>query len=68
MIIRMWKGRTRREASDQYVEYLKETGVTDLRNTAGNLGVFVGSRGLSEEAKFFEEIARREGQAIGFDS
>lgn len=39
MILRSWRGATRIEDADAYVEYLRETGYAGLRTTPGNLGV-----------------------------
>ena len=38
MIARTWRGWTRREDADAYVEYLRETGLKEYRATPGNLG------------------------------
>jgi heme-degrading monooxygenase HmoA len=51
-ILRMWRGRTRPEDSDRYLDYLERTGVRDLRNTPGNLGVRVLRRVTDEAAEF----------------
>ncbi|NIT76050.1 MAG: hypothetical protein GWO44_03825 [Thermoplasmata archaeon] len=51
MILRTWRGRTRREDKDRYLAYLRETGVKEYKATPGNKGVFVACRerdGLSE--------------------
>jgi len=52
MVIRVWKGRTRAEDSDRYVEYLRETGIADSRNTSGNRGVLVSRRNQGDESEF----------------
>jgi heme-degrading monooxygenase HmoA len=41
MIARMWHGRTDRKRASEYADYLRETGVKDLRNTPGNRRVLV---------------------------
>jgi len=41
MLARSWDGETRAEHGDEYVEYLRRTGVADLLATAGNRGVYV---------------------------
>ena len=41
MIARTWHGRTDAQRADEYTEYLRETGVKDLRKTPGNRGVIV---------------------------
>ncbi len=39
MIARIWHGKTRKEQADAYREYVVRTGVSDYRNTDGNIGV-----------------------------
>jgi len=41
MLARSWDGVTRADQGDEYVEYLRRTGVADLLATAGNRGVYV---------------------------
>ena len=41
MIARMWQGRTRAAAAEEYMAYMHEHGVKKLRATKGNLGVQV---------------------------
>lgn len=41
MIARMWQGRTRAAAAEEYMAYMHEHGVKKLRATRGNLGVQV---------------------------
>ncbi len=41
MIARVWRGVTRRELADTYVEYLMRTGVRACRATPGNQGIYV---------------------------
>jgi hypothetical protein len=41
MIIRSWRGTTRRADTGAYVAYLGRTGVAELRATPGNRGVLV---------------------------
>ncbi len=40
MIARTWRGATRAQDADAYVEYLDRTGFREFRETAGNLGAF----------------------------
>jgi heme-degrading monooxygenase HmoA len=44
MIARWWRGWTRAEEIDRYVEYVEETGVGALAATPGNLAVYVLTR------------------------
>ncbi len=39
MIARTWRGATRAEDADVYLEYLNATGLREYRETPGNLGV-----------------------------
>ena len=39
MIARTWRGATKAEDADAYLEYLEETGFSEYRATPGNLGV-----------------------------
>jgi heme-degrading monooxygenase HmoA len=52
MIARMWFGRTKAEDYDAYLEYLEESGVAELKATAGNRGVMVVRRLDGDEAEF----------------
>jgi|SRR5437588_11761670 len=52
MIVRMWHGRTPADKADQYVKYLKETGVKEYRETQGNRGVQILRRVRGDEAEF----------------
>ncbi|MDP2480964.1 MAG: antibiotic biosynthesis monooxygenase [Candidatus Palauibacterales bacterium] len=44
MILRTWRGWTRREDADGYFEYLAKTGVKDIEATPGNHGVLLTRR------------------------
>ena len=52
MIVRMWHGVTEAAKSEEYLDYLGETGVLDYRATEGNLGVYVLRRNEGERAHF----------------
>ena len=52
MLARSWDGDTRVQDADEYVEYLRRTGVADLTSTDGNLGVFVLRREEDDRASF----------------
>jgi heme-degrading monooxygenase HmoA len=41
MIARIWRGATAADRADEYVEYLRRTGLADYRATPGNHGVSV---------------------------
>lgn len=46
MVARIWRGSTKAEDADAYVEYLEKTGFREYRATPGNVGV-LGLRRLS---------------------
>ncbi len=52
MILRIWRGRTPADRADEYLEYLKETGVNDYGAVRGNRGVKVLRRIERDEAEF----------------
>jgi heme-degrading monooxygenase HmoA len=51
MIARVWKGTTRAERADEYLEYIKRTGVAQCRSTPGNLGVRILRRTTEDGAE-----------------
>ena len=52
MIVRMWRGRTAGENANRYVDYLKQTGVKEYRETEGNQGVQILRRVRDGMAEF----------------
>ena len=52
MIARTWRGVTRAEDADVYVEYLEKTGFHEYRATPGNLGVLGLRRVVDGRAEF----------------
>jgi heme-degrading monooxygenase HmoA len=52
MIARVWYGATSAERADEYVDYLRETGLKDFRATEGNRGAFVLRRMVGDRAEF----------------
>jgi heme-degrading monooxygenase HmoA len=40
-IARIWRGTVEAARADEYVEYLRGTGIADIGNTPGNLGVLL---------------------------
>jgi heme-degrading monooxygenase HmoA len=52
MIARIWFGRTKAVDYDAYLEYLEESGVAALKETAGNRGVMVLRRLEGDGAEF----------------
>ena len=48
-ILREWRGVLRRELADEYVAYIRDTGLAEYRATPGNLGALIAVRGLDDE-------------------
>jgi heme-degrading monooxygenase HmoA len=51
-IARIWKGAVPAARADEYVEYMKETGLRDIRATAGNAGVLLLRREDGDVTRF----------------
>ncbi|MCA1624052.1 MAG: antibiotic biosynthesis monooxygenase [Acidobacteria bacterium] len=52
MIARIWHGMTKIEKADEYLDYLNKTGISDYRQTRGNLGAYILRRMENETAHF----------------
>ncbi|MGE5691076.1 MAG: antibiotic biosynthesis monooxygenase [Pseudomonadota bacterium] len=52
MIARTWRGWTRSEDADAYLEYLERTGARDSRATPGNRGFYVLRRTDGDRTEF----------------
>jgi antibiotic biosynthesis monooxygenase (ABM) superfamily enzyme len=52
MIARTWRGATRAEDEQAYVDYLEETGMSAVRALPGNRGTFVLHRRVGDRAEF----------------
>jgi heme-degrading monooxygenase HmoA len=52
MIARIWKGATKVEDADAYVDYLRETGLKAYRETPGNRGAWIFWREADGRAEF----------------
>ena len=52
MIARTWRGWTRAEDTDAYIEYLHETGMSEYRNTPGNRAAYLLHRRLGDRTEF----------------
>jgi heme-degrading monooxygenase HmoA len=72
MIARVWHGTTLEDNAEEFLEYVKRTGVPGLSSTPGNLGVMVFRRVEGEIVHFvltslwesYEAIARFAGPDI----
>ena len=52
MIARIWRGAVTEADADAYLEYLRETGIREYRDTPGNRGVYVLRRLVAGRAEF----------------
>jgi heme-degrading monooxygenase HmoA len=52
MLARIWRGWTNSEDADAYVDYVRETGVSAYRNTAGNRGAWILRRDDGDRTEF----------------
>lgn len=52
MIVRTWRGFTKSEDAETYLEYLNRTGVAGFRATPGNRGAAIYRRIVNERAEF----------------
>lgn len=52
MMARTWRGATKAEDADAYVEYLEKTGFSEYRATPGNRGVLGLRRMVGDRAEF----------------
>lgn len=48
-ILREWRAEIRRAQSDEYVNYIRSTGLQDYRQTPGNLGALIAVREIDSE-------------------
>lgn len=48
-VLREWRAEIRRALRDEYVEYVKATGLASYRGTPGNLGAAIAVRDLDAE-------------------
>jgi heme-degrading monooxygenase HmoA len=52
MIARTWRGATKAQDAETYLEYLHRTGFSEYRKTAGNRGVLGLRRTVKDRAEF----------------
>ena len=52
VIARIWKGVVRRQDSDAYADYIRDTGFNEYSATAGNLGAWMLRRDQAERTEF----------------
>ena len=51
MIARIWRGAVRDEDADEYVIYVRDTGIDHYRSTPGNLGAWILRRSDGERTE-----------------
>jgi heme-degrading monooxygenase HmoA len=52
MIARIWRGAVRRKDAERYADYMRDTGVMEYAETAGNLGVLMLRRDDAKRTEF----------------
>jgi heme-degrading monooxygenase HmoA len=52
VIARTWRGWTRSDDADAYVEYLQRTGIPEYRATQGNRAAYILRRNVGERTEF----------------
>lgn len=52
MIIRSWKGTTKRSDAEEYYEYLLRTGIKEYQEIEGNQGVYVLRKDEGDKTEF----------------
>lgn len=52
MIVRIWRGWTRHEDTEDYASYIKSTGIAAYEATPGNVGAYLVSRPDGERTEF----------------
>ncbi len=52
MVVRTWRGWTRPEDTDAYVEYILGTGIVECKATPGNQGAYLVSRSDGDRTEF----------------
>jgi heme-degrading monooxygenase HmoA len=52
MLARIWRGWTTNDDADAYVDYMRETGISAYRKTAGNRGAWILRRNEGDRTEF----------------
>jgi heme-degrading monooxygenase HmoA len=52
MLARIWRGWTNAADADAYIDYLRETGISEYRKTAGNHGAWILRRDEGDRREF----------------
>ena len=59
-VVRMWRGSVRSEDADEYVDYIVRTGMTEYRETPGNLDAWMLTRDLGDGTTEIVTVSRWE--------
>ena len=59
-IVRMWRGTVRNDDTDEYVAYIERTGMTEYRETPGNLDAWMLTRDLGDGTTEIVTVSRWE--------
>jgi heme-degrading monooxygenase HmoA len=52
MIVRMWRGKVRKDLKSEYVAYLNQTGLADYGKVEGNQGAYLLCRDMDDNVEF----------------
>ena len=52
MIVRMWRGKVRKDLKSEYVAYLNQTGLADYGQVERNQGVYLLCQDLGDNVEF----------------
>jgi len=52
MIVRMWRGKVRKDLKSEYVAYLNQTGLADYGKVEGNQDVYLLCQDMEENVEF----------------
>jgi heme-degrading monooxygenase HmoA len=52
MIVRMWRGKVRKDLKSEYVAYLNQTSLADYGKVEGNQGVYLLCQDLGDNVEF----------------
>ena len=52
MIVRMWRGKARKDLKSEYAAYLNQTGLADYGKIDGNQGVYLLCQDLGDNVEF----------------
>jgi heme-degrading monooxygenase HmoA len=53
VVARIWRGAVRTDDAEEYVTYIRDTGLADYRSTPGNLGAWILHRSSGDKTEIF---------------